>query len=148
LKRKRAKQGIANGFVLLEALIAILIFSMGILALMGLQAASIKNTVEAKYRTDASFLANQIVARMWVDQANIASYAHHATGASCNPGGSASTYAKVTGWLNQVGATLPGASAAHQQIVVGANHLVTVRICWKSPQEASYHNYVMMTQIN
>ncbi len=148
MNRNRAKQGVASGFILLESLIAILIFSMGILALMGLQAASIKNTVEAKYRTDASFLANQIVARMWVDQANIASYAHHPTGASCSPGGSASTYTKVTTWLNQVNAELPGAGAAHQQIVVGANRLITVRVCWKSPQETTYHNYVMVTQIN
>ena len=44
-----------QGVVLLESLIAILIFSMGILALVGLQAAMISNTSNAKYRADASY---------------------------------------------------------------------------------------------
>ena len=59
-----------QGSVLLEGLIAILIFSMGILALVGLQAAAIKNSSDAKYRADASYLANQIIGQMWADRAN------------------------------------------------------------------------------
>ncbi|MBL8367702.1 MAG: hypothetical protein JNM54_07255, partial [Candidatus Accumulibacter sp.] len=41
------------GVMLLEALIAILVFSLGILSLVALQATSIKLTGDAKYRTDA-----------------------------------------------------------------------------------------------
>ena len=51
-----------QGVVLIEALIAILIFSMGIMALLGLQAAMIKNTSDNKYRADASFIANNVLA--------------------------------------------------------------------------------------
>ena len=43
--------------MLLEALIAILIFSMGILALMGMQATAINTVSESKYRSNAGFLA-------------------------------------------------------------------------------------------
>ena len=45
--------------MLIEALIGILIFSIGILALIGMQAAAIRNTADARYRSEASFLANR-----------------------------------------------------------------------------------------
>ena len=54
-----------KGVMLIEALVGILIFSIGILAIMGMQAISIKSTIEAKYRTEASFLANQTKLLSW-----------------------------------------------------------------------------------
>src|SRR3954453_16828459 len=56
-----------RGSILLEALIGILVFSLGVLGLVGLQAASIKNTSEARYRTQAAYLTDQLIAQMWVD---------------------------------------------------------------------------------
>ncbi len=50
-----------QGVMLIEALVAILIFTLGIVAVMGLQANSIAQMSEAKYRTDASYLASQIM---------------------------------------------------------------------------------------
>ena len=45
-----------SGVMLLEALIAILIFSLGILSLVALQATAVQLTSDAKYRTDATLL--------------------------------------------------------------------------------------------
>lgn len=56
-----------QGVMLLEALIAVLIFSMGILALVGLQAAMIKNTSEARYRAEATFIAQQKLGEIWAN---------------------------------------------------------------------------------
>ena len=53
----RKRQG---GVMLLEVLIGILIFSIGILAMLGMQTIGMRNTVEAKYRSEAAYLANQI----------------------------------------------------------------------------------------
>jgi type IV pilus assembly protein PilV len=63
-----------QGIVLLEALIAILIFSIGILGVVGLQANMIKATTDAKYRSQAAFLVQQKVGAMWVDQGNLSGY--------------------------------------------------------------------------
>lgn len=52
-----------SGVILLEALLAILIFSLGILALVGLQAAAVKQSADAKYRTEAALLANEVIDR-------------------------------------------------------------------------------------
>jgi type IV pilus assembly protein PilV len=142
-----------SGVALIEALVGILIFSIGIIGLMGLQAASIKNSADAKYRADAAFRANQIIGQMWADNpANLSTYAHRPSGTACAPTGTNSTNANVTAWLSSMSdpsSFLPGATSAKQQIIVDTtNNRVTVTVCWQGPQETTPHNYVAIAQIN
>lgn len=155
--KSAASPKVQGGAMLLEALIGILIFSMGILALVGLQAVSIKNTAEAKYRADAAFLAGQIIGQMWSDNtASLASYAHNPTtgGTPCSFSGGASANTKVSDWLGATGTagtvidSLPGTSSALTQISIGADNLVTVTICWRKPGEATDHRHQVIAQIN
>ena len=74
LKPVRKGKSEQQGVVLLEALVAILIFSMGVLALVGLQAAMIKNTSDSKYRSEASFIAQQRIGMIWSDPDNAVAY--------------------------------------------------------------------------
>ena len=77
------------GVMLIEALIGILIFSIGILALLGMQGAAIKNTTDARYRSEAAFLATQIVGQMWLDDKDqLANYKTDGTGPAVYPPGS------------------------------------------------------------
>ena len=66
MKSPRSTQ---RGILLLEALIAILLISFGILGLIALWANSLKDVSEAKYRSDASFLANEMIGQLWLDRA-------------------------------------------------------------------------------
>lgn len=80
MRNRRVPKTVANvkseqGVVLIEVMIAVLIFSMGILAVAGLQAAMIKNTSDSKYRADASFIAQQSLGRMWADPTHLSVYA-------------------------------------------------------------------------
>jgi type IV pilus assembly protein PilV len=63
-----------KGAVLLEALIAILIFSFGILAISGLQGAMVRNTTQSNYRAEASYIVQQYVGRMWANSDDITTY--------------------------------------------------------------------------
>lgn len=150
--KNRAFAKVQRGSSMLEALVAILIFSFGVLALISLQAVSIKNSIDAKYRSDASYLANQIIARMWVDRNNIDAYGHYQAGGVCAPfTGSASGNANVTAWAAQVASLLPGAASNKTQIqvtTVGTTKQVKVTVCWQGPQETSPHNFAVMAQIN
>jgi type IV pilus assembly protein PilV len=145
-----------RGSVLLEALIAILLFSMGMLALAGVQAAALKNAAEAKYRAEASFLASQIIAQMWGENpANLASYQHNpTTTAPCTFSGAASANANVVAWLGTdstpgtVAGNLPGAPGTRQQISVGANNVVTVTVCWQPPTDPLPRSFVGVAQIS
>jgi len=127
---RRLAQG-QRGVMLLEALVAILIFSMGIIAVMGMQAASIAQVTQAKFRTDAAYLANQIIGRMWVDQPNLASYA------SVGSGGRAA-------WDATVANTLPQGAG---QIAIAAKQ-VTVTITWRLPEETVTRRFVAVANIN
>jgi type IV pilus assembly protein PilV len=128
LMRRRHQGKRETGVMLLEALIAILIFSIGILAVVGLQAAAIKTVADSKYRSEASFLANQLVAQMWTDNGNIANYAY--------PGGTAPA---LTAWVAQVTARMPGAVPPIVTItgatVQGGQVMIDVR--WRTPEETA-----------
>ncbi len=150
-----------QGSMLLEALISILIFSIGILAIIGLQAASIKMSSDAKYRSDASMLANQHIALMWADVgAATTSGVAAGTPEAFDPmefNSYASGGANFTPWFNNIAATLPNASAtvATTTILLCDNNPcpafptgvlqttrtdVTVSIGWQSPAEG-IHTY-------
>jgi type IV pilus assembly protein PilV len=134
----------AAGVMLLEALIGILIFSIGILGLIGLQAASIKNTTEARYRSEAGYLANQIVGRMWVDRANLAAYA--LTAATACDSGNIST--PLMEWNCLVEQTLPGITAAANRPTIDvAADTVTVTVRWQLPS-ADARQFQMVARIN
>ena len=129
-----------SGVALLEALVGILIFSIGILALMGLQAQSIRNTVEAKYRNEAAYLANQIIGQMWVDRSNLAAYD---TGGGANP--------NMVAWENQVANTLPRvvAGGANSPTITVAGNQVTVTVFWQLPGSDSVQRQLsVVAQIN
>jgi type IV pilus assembly protein PilV len=56
--------GHQKGVVLLEALIAIVIFAFGILALLGLQSVMMKENVEARNRAEAAYVVQQEISTM------------------------------------------------------------------------------------
>jgi type IV pilus assembly protein PilV len=58
-----------QGVVIIEALIAILIFSFGVLGIVGMQANMVKNTSDSKFRSDAGYIAQQQIGLMWVNPA-------------------------------------------------------------------------------
>ncbi len=134
--------------MLLEALIAILIFSLGVLALVGLQTVSIRQSSEAKYRAEALMFANEIIGQMWVDNRTFANLsANYATGG-----------AAYNAWLARVqNANLPGAAANPPDIAAsqaGAaadpKTVMTVRVNWKAPNEAPtapVHSVTVVAQI-
>lgn len=149
---KTTGQTTQQGSALLEALFAVLIFSLGILALMALQAVSIKSSIDAKYRSDASYLVSQIIAQMWLDRSNIDSYAHYQTGPVCAFTGSPSANAKVTAWLTRVVSQLPGVASGKVQIQVSTPladiKRTKVTLCWQGPQDSAAHNFTSTAEIN
>lgn len=112
-----------EGVVLLEALIAVLIFSVGVLAIVGLQAVMIRNTSEAKFRSDASHIAQQRIGAMWADPANLAAYVEANT---------------------DISNLLPNGTRTVTQPVPG-QFLVVVR--WQAPGDPVVHNFTTLASI-
>ncbi len=100
--------------MLLEAMIAILLFSIGVLAVVGLQAAMIKNTADSKFRTDASYIAQQRIAQIWIDPSNLPAYLENAT---------------------DISTLLPNGTRTTAQSGVQ----ITVTVTWQQPGEAQHN---------
>ena len=129
-----------RGATLLEALIGILIFSVGILALVGMQSLAIKHMSDAKYRSDAAFFANEIIGQMWVNRANLGTYAYPGTGAPP---------ATINPWVTSIQNALPGVTAAaNLPIITVAGTTVTVTVRWQLPGGSDVHRHITMAYIN
>lgn len=115
------KDSAQSGMALLEALIAIVLFSMGILALAGLQANMLQNTSTSKYRADASYIAQQRIGTMWAS-GNAASYA---------------------GTVTDISTVLPSGSLAVAQ--AGVNQY-TITVTWQPPGDTT-HNFTTTASI-
>jgi type IV pilus assembly protein PilV len=64
--KSRASRG-QRGVALIEALVSILIFSFGVLGLLGLEAQAINFSVNAEDRTRAALFASEIASYLWVN---------------------------------------------------------------------------------
>jgi type IV pilus assembly protein PilV len=129
-----------SGMALIEAMVAVLVFAVGVLAMIGMQTLAVKTASDAKYRADAAYLANQLIGQMWTadrisSSANfIRNYAYNcSTAGGCAPadasgpicawsGGSNgnTTPAAVTAWLAQL-TILPNASSSTVMVSVVPN---------------------------
>ncbi len=139
-------RSVPKGFVLLEALIGILIFAVGVLAVVGLQAMSIKDVADAKYRTDAALLANELISDAWVGSKNFATM----QAAYNSPSGS-----YYTTWAGDVAAQLPGVTASTNAPTVAVTQggttspiEMTVTVHWQLPGQATPHSYSTVTELN
>lgn len=75
----RQTPAVQGGFLLLEGLIALLIFSIALLGLVGLHARSIQYVTDGNDRALAAENAQKILGMMWTDPNNLTSFDTHST---------------------------------------------------------------------
>jgi type IV pilus assembly protein PilV len=131
--RPRFTGSAVRGFVMLEALIAAVIFSIGVLGLVSLQASMTQSQTLGKFRGDAIYLADELVGLIWTDLPRATSYAS----ASC------SGYARCSDWQGKLGRTLPGATS--NVSVNGTTGLVNISITWVT--QSATQNYATSTKV-
>jgi type IV pilus assembly protein PilV len=111
-----AQQGIA----LVEAMIAILIFSIGVLGIVGMQANMVKNTSESKNRADAGYIAQQYIGMLWTNSDNL-------------PGPS----------VTDISAQLPGGTVT---ITPQSDRAYQITVSWTQPGEPQ-HSFTTFANI-
>jgi type IV pilus assembly protein PilV len=131
MEMKTSQRSGQQGVMLIEALIAILLFSTGILAMIAMQGLAISYSADAKYRSDAAFFANELLGQIWVDRGNLANYVY--------PGGTAPALAT---WKGKIDGSLPGTAANPPVINVDAlTGAVDITIRWQAPNADSARSY-------
>jgi type IV pilus assembly protein PilV len=126
------------GAFLLEALVALLIFSFGVMAIAGLQARAARHFNEAQYRANAAELVQATIASMRAsDPATLAARFDPATG--------------TADWLALLGQAkrLPGVNGVQNvpaiQISDGpttTSRQVSLSVFWQTPGDPRAHRYV------
>ena len=161
----RSKQG---GVFLLEALIAILIFSLGILGMISMGSAAIAGQTDAAVRTDAASLAEQLASTIAlnVDRTSdttlansLAQFSHNPVSTGyCTFTSAASASPVVTDWLTvlvglgAVPGALPGATNTIQSIAVDTSatgyNSVLITMCWQGPHDLGKRRFMTTVYVN
>jgi len=123
MMKKNSRQ---SGYVLLEALVALLIFSLGLLGLIGFQAASTKIATDSRFRTEAAMLADELLAKMAASEVSQVE-SDYAVGGS-----------KFKAWLDgrvKAGSRLSNVAVTptFARSATSTGMLVTLRVEWTMP---------------
>lgn len=124
MKAVRRRQA---GMSLIEVLTSLLIFSIGILGLVGLQTQAIQFSANAEDTNRAALLANEIAAVMWTQKSVTLKAADY------------------TAWQQRVAkAEADGLPNGQGTVAVGEDGLATITITWRPPKapEGSSNRYV------
>lgn len=112
-RRRRAQAG----FTLLETLVAIVIFSIGLLGVIGLQARTIRFAVDGDDRNRAALMADSMIATLWAN----------------NKSSDLLTVAE----LNALAASAVGGPQGATASASAAAGVVTITVAWRPPSRAA-----------
>lgn len=126
-----------KGFYTIEAIVATIVFVVGIVGILQIQRNAIQTTSDAQYRTNATYLADSMIGQMWVDRPNIAIY-------------DAGTGDFYEAWMEELRASLPGVADNPPNITVNTVngiHNVSIEIFWKIPDSEVLSRHFIQTSI-
>lgn len=115
-----------QGFTLLEVLVAMLVLSIGLLGLAGLMASSLKNSHSAYHRTQATWLAYDMLDRMRANR-HVSLAGGYNLGLGASPGGSALAATDLGEWDAALSNTLPEGDGS---IAVDKDGAATIIVQW------------------
>lgn len=121
-----------RGFTLLEVLIAVLIFSFGMMGLAALQSFSVKNNQSSSLRSQATVLGYQIIDNMRANRNAVLAGEYFAdyevTACSlADPTGTDTAATDLAVWRNNLACALPGGQG---QVLFPGSNQVQVLIKW------------------
>lgn len=141
------------GFTLLEVLVAIVVLSLGLLGLAGLQAATLRNNQIAYYRAIAVQQTYDMADRIRANQAGVAAGAYNALGAStpADPDCVASTctaanmaVADHSQWNNNNARMLPAGTGTVASVAGGS---FDITVSWNENTEAGSTAQQFVTRV-
>ena len=129
-----------QGGSLLEGLLAILMFSVGMLSLLMLLSASLIETGNARYRSEASLLAADLVGQMWTGDRSLDALRKRFTDTKSDD------YQR---WLRTVYDRLPGMDGTNNlpAITIDDQRKVKIVLYWQAPGDGKTHQLLTMATL-
>jgi type IV pilus assembly protein PilV len=133
-----------SGLSLLEVLVAIVILSLGLLGMAGLQAASLRTSQGSFYRAQAAQYADDMAERMRANLGQARTYGLAL--ADVAPTGTSVRDRDLADWLAKL-RTLPGGDGS--VAIDLANNLVTITVQWDDTRAGgpANANYTVVTRL-
>lgn len=114
---------------MIEVLVSILLFSFGLLGLVGLQSRATQHSIAAEDTNRAALLANEIASTMWTERTvNL-------------PTGT------VAAWNARVADTAGGGLPGGAGTVVVAGNIASITVTWRPPSTVSGVDHRYLTQV-
>lgn len=137
-----------NGFVLLDALVSLLIFSFGIIGLSLFQGVLLSRDKDNDFRINATLLSENIIGMASAEPTNAACYVLNSStsGGTCN---SSASKATAVAWGTEVASRLPGGilpKIEYAPALYGTGGILTVTLQWKRSKDTT-HNLVQSSQL-
>lgn len=129
-----------QGGTLLEGLLAIALFSVGVLSLLFLLSAALTETGNARYRSEASMLASDLISQMWTGDRSLEALRKR----FMDP--ASGDYQR---WLNSVHEQLPGTSHNLNlpEVSIDDKRKVAILLKWQAPGDGKTHRLLTLTTI-
>jgi type IV pilus assembly protein PilV len=119
--RIAGNRGTQHGATLVEVLVSVLLFSVGVIGLVRALGTAVQDTGAVQYRATAASLADSLIGRMWVDRGNLPAFAADDENVPELPNGL-------------------------RDVTVNGN-VVTVRYSWQAPGAATPSNHEVVATI-
>jgi type IV pilus assembly protein PilV len=122
----------ARGFTLVEALVALLALSIGLLGIAGLQLTGMRANLSAAWRSQATYLGYDIIDRM---RANRSHRMEYVIGTGAAPVGTSAAELDLAAWKTHLSATLP---AGDGTVVIDPadDTTVTITVEWNDSRDS------------
>jgi type IV pilus assembly protein PilV len=133
----------SGGMTLVEVLVTLVIISVGLLGVAGMQLATVRNNSDAFVRSSAAVLASDMLDRMRANRRD-ALAANYNVNYGATPTGTTVAAREMREWKAVLGNQLPQGDG---QITTDANRVVTIRIRWGERGEANPLEFVTTSQI-
>jgi type IV pilus assembly protein PilV len=158
---------------LIEALISILIFSLGALGMIAMSGVAVSAQSDAQFRTEAGNMADELAGQIALRvnrsgatpaavtaniAASLAAFQHQPSpgGVYCSFSGAEATDPAIKALVKQAGnfpagtLGLPGADVTQQQISINTalRNQVTITLCWKTASDVTMRRHTLVTYIN
>lgn len=144
--RSRQVPEIQKGTSLIEALVAMVVLSLGLLGLAGLQLNAMKTAQGAHLRAQAAEHAYDMIDRMRADRDNARSGKYKITIAASAPNGETLAAKEIASWLALVASTLPDGDAS---IAMPDTQTVTITIQWNDTRSGGdkTEQFILQSQL-
>ena len=112
-----------SGMFIIEALVSILLFAVGIVAMVMVAAQGTGQVGQAKYRNDAAYLANELVGELWTNASG--------------------TAVDQTAWNTRIASLIPNGTGT--AVISASGTQVDITIQWPDVKQSGVFNQYQTT---